>query len=153
MNTVGCSDKSAGAVVDLAANETASVHGHRGTSIRCVRGQLWVTQEGDSHDYFLPRGVSFVAAGAGRIVVNGVMAHNCAVAGRVLLPGTITPAHQALQYDAKFFSDIEFSARRARAEAIAAILYAAICALQRAWTSVAQWLVSAHGAATRSKPA
>jgi hypothetical protein len=36
--------------------------------IRCVRGQVWITQPNDSHDYVLNVGDTFVVRGKGVVV-------------------------------------------------------------------------------------
>lgn len=44
------------------------------TRIICVRGLLWITQEGDPTDYVLHRGQSFVPQTAGLVLVEGMHA-------------------------------------------------------------------------------
>lgn len=50
-----------------------SLDGHvTGTSIACVVGFVWVTQEGDANDYVLGPGEAFVAKRDGLIVVEAL---------------------------------------------------------------------------------
>lgn len=44
------------------------------TRITCVRGLLWITQEGDPTDYVLHRGESFVPQRRGTVLVEGMHA-------------------------------------------------------------------------------
>ena len=46
--------------------------GGAGNRIACVSGTLWVTQEGDAHDYVLKAGDHFRAGGRGRVVVQAL---------------------------------------------------------------------------------
>lgn len=62
--------------IDLTANQLVTIEGQAGMSIHCLYGQVWITQEGDWRDYIVPRGLRFVAPGAGRIVVNGAAEHS-----------------------------------------------------------------------------
>ena len=138
MGAAGRRHNTAGTVVNLAANQTAVVEGRRGTRIRCVHGQLWLTQEGDRRDYFLPRGVSFVAGIAGKIVIHGVTQRNCATVGLTQLPRTCISARNTLQYATAFFSDIEVAARRARNAHVAALLASAAHTVRQAWQRLAR---------------
>jgi hypothetical protein len=129
--------------IDLGANDVITLPGGRGTLIGCVRGQVWVTREGDSRDYIVPRGLLFVAADAGRIVVNGTMDHNTVEVGCVALARAGALTHQVLQVDGRFFTRIEAEARRARGEHLAALAAAGIAIGRRAWRRVLGWLAGA----------
>jgi hypothetical protein len=136
MKPIHRSSKPPGASIDLAANEVISVAGRRGTSIRCVRGQVWLTQEGDMRDYIVPRGLRFVAPRGGRIVVNGTADHSTVEVGDADGAG----AHSMLRIDWQCFAQIESEARRARA-AYFAMQWAALSKLvRRAWRRVPGWL-------------
>ncbi len=106
--------KPGGARIRLGVNKVASITGRRGTAIRCVSGLVWVTQEGDARDYIVPRGLCFIAAGAGRIVINGMAEDNAVEIGVADAAGTSTVAYQPLQIDWERFSWIENAARDAR---------------------------------------
>jgi Protein of unknown function (DUF2917) len=140
--------KSRGARINLGANEVITVPGRRSTSICCVHGQVWVTREGDLRDYIVPRGLRFVAPGAGRIVVNGTADHSTVEVGSVKVTGASTSVHSALQVDWQCFAQIESEARRARTAYFATIL----SALGRcAWRRVVGWLADAMTALRRRK--
>lgn len=128
-----CPLERAGATIHLAQNQATSVPGRRGTTIRCMAGMVWITREGDWRDYLLPQGVSFVAAGAGKIVINGQMPHNRVVVGHTALERDNARAHRALRYGTAFFSRIEIQARAARSAHLAVLLDSLRRALVHAW--------------------
>ena len=72
MNTQGILDKPAPQLRDLAAGDTFSIAGVRGTVIKTLQGRVWVTQEGDARDYVVPVYGRFFAAREGRIVVSAL---------------------------------------------------------------------------------
>jgi hypothetical protein len=131
MNASAGSDKTAAARHDLAADQVISIAGRRGTTIHCVHGKIWLTREGDSRDYLLPRGVSFVAAGDGLIVINGQADLNAVVIGHTALRQAGGAAHQALRYGAHLFSELEREARCARSAHMARLFRAGVRALVR----------------------
>lgn len=143
MTTVPRLGKPSCARIGLGANEVATVPGGRGTSICCVSGLVWVTREGDARDYIVPRGLCFVAASAGRIVINGMAADNAVEIGVAVAAGTCAMAYQPLQIDWERFARIEHTARRARMACLAAALRAVFTAMKRAWR---RWLRRLAGA-------
>jgi hypothetical protein len=143
MNTIHRLGKPCGAWINLRANEVISVPGRRGTSIRCVHGQVWVTQEGDRRDYIVPRGLRFVAAGAGRIVVNGATDHSTVEVGIVSVAGTSVSTQSALRVDWRCFAQIDAEARHARAAYFATGLDALSALAHRAWRRGVGWLADA----------
>lgn len=136
MNTISLMGKSCGDRIRLGASEVAAMPGRRGTAIRCVKGLLWVTQEGDARDYLVPCGLCFVAAGAGHIVINGMAGDNAVEIGDADAAGTNTVAYQPLQIDWERFARIESAARDARAAYLAAVLCAALAWAGHAWRRV-----------------
>jgi len=53
----------------LSKNETLVIDGdHRGETLLCTSGTLWVTQAGDARDYVLSVGKSLNLSGSGRVV-------------------------------------------------------------------------------------
>ena len=74
--------------MDLAERMPVSVHAMPGDEIRCVRGKVWLTQEGDWRDYCLVPGVSFCIDRATHVVLHALDAPGAVVLER--------PAHKAL---------------------------------------------------------
>jgi hypothetical protein len=122
--------------IGLGANEVMAVPGGRGTSICCVSGLVWVTREGDARDYIVPPGLCFVAANAGRIVINGMAADNVVEMGVAKAAGSCAVVYQPLQINWQRFDQIEHAVRRARAEYLAVAWRAAFAAMRRAWRRV-----------------
>ncbi|MEQ1776108.1 MAG: DUF2917 domain-containing protein [Burkholderiales bacterium] len=149
MKPIYRSSKSPGAPIDLAANEAISVPGRRGMSIRCVRGQVWVTQEGDMRDYIVPRGLRFVVARGGRIVVNGAADYSTVEVGDAEGVGT---GASVLRVDWQCFALIESEARRARAAYFATAWGALSAAGRRAGRRVVGWLAGAMTEVRFRKP-
>ena len=106
---------------DLDAGQTFSVAGRRGTIIRCVAGQAWVTQEGDAQDYFLAASTRYQSAVGGTIVVNALVdATRIAV-----LRTAATPQgdwrRSGVRLEARFFESAQRLARRERSRMMAAL--------------------------------
>ncbi len=58
--------------LELRPDEAVSVPAARGTLVHCVRGPIWLTQEGLWQDYILVEGTQFVSGGNGKIVLNAL---------------------------------------------------------------------------------
>jgi hypothetical protein len=59
--------------VTLPRHSTWSIDGNRrGDVINCIKGTLWVTQEGDSKDYIVESGRSFWVTRAGTVIVQAL---------------------------------------------------------------------------------
>src|SRR4051812_17106886 len=67
---------SEGAAVCLAANRAYPLD--PAVCVRCVRGNIWVTQEGDARDIVLAPGEQFVPARRGKVVIQA-LSHDAAV--------------------------------------------------------------------------
>lgn len=57
---------------DLAAGRTWPLRRARGHRIVCLRGELWITIDGELADHFLQTGESFAIETDGRVVVYAV---------------------------------------------------------------------------------
>ena len=66
-------DKRIAQAHDLPAGAILSAPGQRGTVIRCLRGQIWLTQEGDAQDYFLAQNTRLQVSGRGPLVINALV--------------------------------------------------------------------------------
>jgi hypothetical protein len=63
--------KSAHIAGALANNEVITLKGVGGRSLRCTSGNLWVTVEGDSKDYYLTPNQAVAIPNLGKVVVSG----------------------------------------------------------------------------------
>ena len=59
-------------LLQLGQNEPKPVRALRGTVVCCLSGELWVTHEGDSRDYIVPRGRRYCSSQDGLIVANSL---------------------------------------------------------------------------------
>ena len=62
------------AVIDLAYRQIAPMADAAGTRIDCVRGRLWITEQGCADDVVLEAGESYVIARAGVVVLQALRA-------------------------------------------------------------------------------
>jgi hypothetical protein len=79
--------------IEIAADAAVSVQVAIGTTIQCLRGRVWLTQEGDSRDYALPGGTSFSVDRPGQAVLTSVEGESVVVvrkSGLVRVPGTLS---------------------------------------------------------------
>jgi hypothetical protein len=65
--------------LEMARAELANFRAARGSTIACDRGLIWVTQEGEPDDYWLPAGEVLVVRGSGRIVIEAARASRISV--------------------------------------------------------------------------
>jgi hypothetical protein len=57
----------------LARKDIFELDGHPNkTSIKCLDGTLWITQNNDPEDYFIKKGQSFTATHNGRVLIQGL---------------------------------------------------------------------------------
>ena len=66
--------------IDIETATAVSLEVAVGDRIRCVRGKIWLTQEGDSRDHYLVGGVSFCVDHKGRAVLDAIGRQDEAVA-------------------------------------------------------------------------
>jgi len=59
-------------VQEVSRNESRSIAGRRGTTVRVARGRVWLTRDGDIRDYVLNAGESLELAAGGRLVLFGL---------------------------------------------------------------------------------
>jgi len=59
-------------LLQLGQNEPKPIRALRGTAVCCLSGELWVTHEGDSRDYIVPRGRRYCSSEDGLIVANSL---------------------------------------------------------------------------------
>ncbi len=60
-------------VIDLPAGQGLGIRGKRGhQTLFCLQGRVWVTQEGDIHDYVLQKDDAFVITVPGLVVAQAL---------------------------------------------------------------------------------
>jgi hypothetical protein len=65
--------------VDLPPGGTVALRLPRGARVRVLAGRVWITQEGDAHDWFLRCGESLRLPRTGRVVIEALSAVAIAV--------------------------------------------------------------------------
>ena len=65
--------------IAIGAGRAVSVMIDSGSTIQCVNGTIWLTQQGDTRDYCIPAGVTFRADRAGQAVLSAIDAPVLAV--------------------------------------------------------------------------
>src|SRR5687767_5252481 len=101
--------------IGIAADGAASVNVDVGDTIRCMRGNIWLTQEGDSRDYALVPGVTFCVSVKGRAVLGAIgepaiasvtrrdaVEHGCIAPGTVRIDSIAKLADAAKQAQADY---------------------------------------------------
>jgi hypothetical protein len=56
----------------ISRNQSLSVTGRRGMTVRVASGRIWLTRDGDIRDYILNAGDSLEIAASGRVVAFGL---------------------------------------------------------------------------------
>ena len=64
---------------ELHRGETISMDDRRGYTLRCLSGQVWITQAGDAVDHLVPAGREFKVTRPGRVVIQA-LTENAALA-------------------------------------------------------------------------
>lgn len=72
MDNTLTSYKARSCLLQLGQNEPMPVRARRGTVVCCLSGELWVTHEGDSRDYIVPRGHRYCSSEDRLIVANSL---------------------------------------------------------------------------------
>jgi DUF2917 family protein len=60
-------------LIYLKAREILPIHDGAGLEVTCLRGILWITQDGDPEDRIIDRGESFVLDQPGLSLVNALL--------------------------------------------------------------------------------
>lgn len=124
----------------LSANQAVSVPATRGTAVHCLRGTLWLTQEGRWADTILIPGAYFVSDGNGKLVLN---APDGDAVARIVAPasGSVTGFPGAgLHYDHEVFERVASEARRARMKEIGRLVSGLAHIALSVWRSLARRL-------------
>ena len=132
-------------LIHLGPNQAIAVEAYRGTEVRSLQGEVWVTQEGDSGDYIVPPGTRFCSGHDGLIVVSALKSP-----GRVAVSwrdprhaGEFARSGVWLDYGA--MERLHQAARRARSEELARLVRSGFRLLARAW----RWITRRRSAAGR----
>jgi hypothetical protein len=127
--------KSRSRLVELSAREATTVIAHRGTELRVLEGQVWITQEGDGEDYIVMAGTRFCSGSEGSIVVSAL-----GEASRIAVSWTDPAiaggyARSGVWLDYGRVAEIEIAARRARAKELRRLLRSGWLFIKRGWHS------------------
>ena len=115
MTTRKCSNNAIATTHDLDSGMALSITGGRGTVVRCLEGQVWLTQEGDAQDYFLAANTRYHAVTAGSIVVNALVAPARIAVYRTAAAPAGDWRRNGVRLDAGFIDGAMRLARRERA--------------------------------------
>ena len=77
-------------VQNVSRNESRSVAGRRGMTVRVAKGRVWLTREGDLTDYVLNAGDSLELAASGLVVLFGLSEAIFQVDTPVRAPGVLS---------------------------------------------------------------
>ena len=138
-------------LIDLGPNQAIAVKAYRGTEVRSLQGELWVTQEGDNWDYVVPAGTRFCSGNDELIVVSALKN-----------PGRVSVSwrdpdragefdRSAVRLDYGQMERLDRAARRARSDELARLAHAGFRLLARAWRWITRQRRAAGRLATRSK--
>lgn len=122
--------------VELAPRQAITVRAHRGTEVRVVHGEAWITQEGDGEDYIVGTGTRFCSGSDGSIVVSALNEGS-----RVVVSWTDPAvaggyARSGVWLDYSHIERLERGARRARADELVRLMRAGIARLIRVWRGI-----------------
>lgn len=134
MNTQRILDKPLPQLRDLAAGDTLSVAGSRGTVIKTLQGRVWVTQEGDPQDYVVPAYGRFNAAREGLIVVSALADATQVAIYRVEPEPPGDWRRSAVRLDPGFAEAARRAARKEMSQWMARVVSGGWQRLQRLWS-------------------
>jgi len=77
-------------VQNVSRNESRSVAGRRGMTVRVAKGRVWLTREGDHTDYVLNAGDSLELVASGLVVLFGLSEAIFQVDTPVRAPGVLS---------------------------------------------------------------
>jgi hypothetical protein len=77
-------------VQKVSRNESRSVAGRRGMTVRVAKGRVWLTRDGDIKDYILNAGDSLELAASGLVVLFGLTEAIFQVDTPVRAPGVLS---------------------------------------------------------------
>lgn len=137
--------KAAPKLVEIAPHQAITIEGHRGTEVRGLKGDVWITQTGDSGDYIVPAGSRFCSGHEGPIVVSALRT-----------PSLVSVSWHAPRYAGEFARNgvwldyvgverLQRAARKARSEEVARLAREGAHLLVRAW----RWITRRRGIAGR----
>jgi hypothetical protein len=126
-------DKTVPQYFELAEGQAVTVPAVPGTEIHSVEGEVWVTQEGDAQDYFVPTGANYNAASNGSIVVSALAGHSRVAVYRVAPQPAGLWAQNAVHVEPASIDVIRRKALEARGEYFAELIHGAWKLLQKAW--------------------
>jgi len=107
--------------LELGPDQTVSVPSVIGTTLVCLKGPLWLTQEGEWRDYILVDGMRFVSGAPGKIVVSALDTAGQALV-YVPLPGARSDLSPGLHIDGEAIERAVQRARVARSQEVGRLL-------------------------------
>ena len=123
-------------LLEFAPHQAVAIMAHRGTEVRVVQGELWITHEGDGQDYVVAAGTRFCSGYNGVIVANALGGTSRASVswtdpGRA---GGYSRSGVWIDYDQ--IAQLQNAARRARAVELARLFRGGFALLVRAWRKI-----------------
>lgn len=139
----------------LRQRQAVSIEAQRGTQIRSLRGELWITQEGDPHDYFVPAGMFFCADRTGRIVVSALDHAAYASVSWNKREHAGTFSRKTVRIDYARLEELERDAKKARSRELARLTRIGFNWIRHVWRRLASAIPSVRGSAMdpRTAPA
>lgn len=123
---------------ELAPHQAVSITAHRGTEVRVLQGELWITQEGDGQDHIVPAGTRFCSGHNGVIVVS-TLGRTSRASVSWTDPGRAGGySRSGVWLDYGQIEQLQNAARRTRARELARLFRGGFALLARAWRRIAR---------------
>lgn len=139
MDTQYVQDKTVPEYFELAEGRAVTVPAVPGTEIRSLEGEVWVTQEGDVEDYFVPTGAGYHATSNGSVVISAIAGPSRVAVYRVVPQPAGLRAQNPVHFDPASIDVIRSKALEARAEYFAELIHGTWQLLQKAWCRLMNW--------------
>jgi hypothetical protein len=123
-------------LLEFEPHQAVTITAHRGTEIRVVKGELWITHEGDGEDYIVAAGTRFCSGHSGLIVASAL-----GRASRASISWT-DPGHaggysrNGVWLDYGQIEQLQNAARRARAREVARLFRTGFARLAHFWRRI-----------------
>ncbi|MBI4204569.1 MAG: DUF2917 domain-containing protein [Betaproteobacteria bacterium] len=118
---------------ELAPNQAVTIIAYRGTEVRAVQGELWITQEGDGQDYIVAAGTRFCSGHNGAIVVSALGGTSRASVSWTDPGRAGGYSRSGVWLDYGRIEQLQNAARQARASELARLFRGGLALLARAW--------------------
>jgi hypothetical protein len=123
-------------LLEFEPHQAFTIIAHRGTEIRVVQGELWITHEGDGEDYIVAAGTRFCSGHSGFIVASALgRASRASVSWTD--PGRMGGySRSGVWLDYGQVEQLQNAARRARARELARLFRPGFARLARFWRRI-----------------